>query len=290
MNLASVQKVLNVTPIEGADAIETAHVLGWQVVIKKGEYNVGVLVFIPGEDNHITSGMWDIDNKWVLLDEYRVPDCEVTHWMPLPGLPEGREPHVIPDWFADTIRSISRDELGLDESAGEKETPDWVAWLSDRSPSVPDLSNSTQEEKQLLVNTLFQACGGQFMKMFYAIGLKTHMETGMVNDSTGDLFRLRFELLQQGGQRKSWKERLAEEKAKQLELPPTPVDLEPGTKFRNIHMPGFTFFIRDMVQAANVLSVLIVDDLNNDNQRIERDWNLQHTYWAFEKGEYYLPQ
>jgi len=46
-------------------------------------YNIGVLVFIPGEDNHVTSGMWDISKKWVLLDEYRVPDQEVTHWMPL---------------------------------------------------------------------------------------------------------------------------------------------------------------------------------------------------------------
>lgn len=43
MNLASVQKVLNITPIDGADAIETAHVLGWQVVTKKGEYKVGDL-------------------------------------------------------------------------------------------------------------------------------------------------------------------------------------------------------------------------------------------------------
>lgn len=43
MNLASVQRVLNITPIEGADSIETAHVLGWQVVIKKGEYKVGDL-------------------------------------------------------------------------------------------------------------------------------------------------------------------------------------------------------------------------------------------------------
>jgi RNA ligase len=42
-NLASVQKVLNITPIEGADLIETASVLGWQVVIKKGEYKVGDL-------------------------------------------------------------------------------------------------------------------------------------------------------------------------------------------------------------------------------------------------------
>lgn len=43
MNLASVQKILNVTPIDGADSIETAHVLGWQVVIKKGEYKIGEL-------------------------------------------------------------------------------------------------------------------------------------------------------------------------------------------------------------------------------------------------------
>jgi len=43
MNLASVQRILNVTPIDGADSIETAHVLGWQVVIKKGEYKVGDL-------------------------------------------------------------------------------------------------------------------------------------------------------------------------------------------------------------------------------------------------------
>jgi hypothetical protein len=47
-----------------------------------------VLVFIPKEDFHITSGMWDVSNKWVLLDEYRVPDCEVTHWMQLPDIPE----------------------------------------------------------------------------------------------------------------------------------------------------------------------------------------------------------
>lgn len=41
--LASVQKIINVTPIPDADAIETAHVLGWQVVIKKGEYKAGDL-------------------------------------------------------------------------------------------------------------------------------------------------------------------------------------------------------------------------------------------------------
>lgn len=41
MKLASVQKILNIQPIDGADLIEKATVLGWDVVIKKGEYKVG---------------------------------------------------------------------------------------------------------------------------------------------------------------------------------------------------------------------------------------------------------
>lgn len=39
--LASVQYVHDITPIEGADLIETAHVLGWQLVVKKNEFRVG---------------------------------------------------------------------------------------------------------------------------------------------------------------------------------------------------------------------------------------------------------
>lgn len=50
--------------------------------------NIGVLVFIPEEDNHITSGMWDVSEKWVLLDDYRVPECEVTHWRRMPEQPQ----------------------------------------------------------------------------------------------------------------------------------------------------------------------------------------------------------
>ncbi len=42
-NLASVQKIINIQPIEGAERIEVATVLGWNVVIKKGEYSIGDL-------------------------------------------------------------------------------------------------------------------------------------------------------------------------------------------------------------------------------------------------------
>lgn len=41
--LASVQRIDALDPIEGADAIEAASVLGWKVVVKKGEFRVGDL-------------------------------------------------------------------------------------------------------------------------------------------------------------------------------------------------------------------------------------------------------
>ena len=36
--LASVQRVYKIDPIEGADRIELAHVLGWQCVVNKGTF------------------------------------------------------------------------------------------------------------------------------------------------------------------------------------------------------------------------------------------------------------
>lgn len=42
-NLATIQTVDSLSPIEGADAIEVARILGWNVVVKKGEFNVGDL-------------------------------------------------------------------------------------------------------------------------------------------------------------------------------------------------------------------------------------------------------
>lgn len=42
-NLASAQKIIRLDPIEGADLIEKATVLGWEIVVKKEEFKVGDL-------------------------------------------------------------------------------------------------------------------------------------------------------------------------------------------------------------------------------------------------------
>ena len=39
--LSTIQKIYNLHPIEGADDIEVANILGWHVVVKKGEFTVG---------------------------------------------------------------------------------------------------------------------------------------------------------------------------------------------------------------------------------------------------------
>lgn len=42
-HLATIQKIVDIQPIEGADSIEVATVLGWHVVVKKDEFKIGDL-------------------------------------------------------------------------------------------------------------------------------------------------------------------------------------------------------------------------------------------------------
>lgn len=39
--LASIRKISDIQPIEGADLIQVATVDGWKVVVKRGEFKVG---------------------------------------------------------------------------------------------------------------------------------------------------------------------------------------------------------------------------------------------------------
>lgn len=55
--LASIRRILNLLPIENADAIELAQVDGWQVVVKKGEFNAGDLVIYLEVDSWVPHEM-----------------------------------------------------------------------------------------------------------------------------------------------------------------------------------------------------------------------------------------
>jgi RNA ligase (TIGR02306 family) len=55
--LASIQKVLAVRPIEGADKIEVVDVLGWSVVVKKGEFKPGDLCVYLEIDSWLDSSI-----------------------------------------------------------------------------------------------------------------------------------------------------------------------------------------------------------------------------------------
>lgn len=86
--------------------------------------NVSVLVFIPEEDNHCTTGMWDVSQKWVLLDEYRVPKSEVTYWAEMVELPEDRSytpagPSDIYETMTETIARLQKEIYELRHNINE---------------------------------------------------------------------------------------------------------------------------------------------------------------------------
>lgn len=56
--LASIQKILNLEPIEGADSIEKATILGWKCVVKKGQFAVGDLCVFLEVDSLIPKAEW----------------------------------------------------------------------------------------------------------------------------------------------------------------------------------------------------------------------------------------
>lgn len=71
--LASIQKVVDIKPIEGADKIESVSILGWNCVAKKGDFHIGELVCYFEIDSIIPeeilkkANLWDKDkNKGML--------------------------------------------------------------------------------------------------------------------------------------------------------------------------------------------------------------------------------
>jgi RNA ligase (TIGR02306 family) len=79
--LASIRKIDNLTPIEGADLIESASIGGWNVIVKKGEFSVGDLAIY----------------------------CEIDSWIPteiVPFLSKGKEPNEYMGTKGERLKTI----------------------------------------------------------------------------------------------------------------------------------------------------------------------------------------
>lgn len=55
--MAHVERIKNIYPVEGADAIEMAQVLDWHVVVKKGEFSIGQLAMYIEVDSIVPDGL-----------------------------------------------------------------------------------------------------------------------------------------------------------------------------------------------------------------------------------------
>lgn len=57
-SLATIQSILALNPIEGADRIEVASILGWKCVVKRGDFKVGDLVVFCEVDSILPFATW----------------------------------------------------------------------------------------------------------------------------------------------------------------------------------------------------------------------------------------
>lgn len=53
--LATIREIEDITPIEGADRIDLAHIGGWRVIVRKGEYSIGDVAIYCEVDSWIPS-------------------------------------------------------------------------------------------------------------------------------------------------------------------------------------------------------------------------------------------
>jgi RNA ligase (TIGR02306 family) len=67
--LASIQVIRNIEPIKNADRIEKAQVLGWQVVVKKGEFKKGDIIVYFEIDSVLPKTEW---SEFMAPRNYRV--------------------------------------------------------------------------------------------------------------------------------------------------------------------------------------------------------------------------
>jgi RNA ligase (TIGR02306 family) len=77
--LASLQRILKLEPIEGADRIELATILGWSCVVKKGQFKEGDIVIFCEIDSLIPKCIWSnfLWKEGDTKEKYRLKTCKM---------------------------------------------------------------------------------------------------------------------------------------------------------------------------------------------------------------------
>ena len=81
MKLATLEKITEIHPIDGADFIQMARVLGYMTVIKKGEFKVGDLCCWINPDTTVARApwnqfLWPKDDKDPVGKRIRIKACK----------------------------------------------------------------------------------------------------------------------------------------------------------------------------------------------------------------------
>jgi len=114
--LASIQKIVSITPIEGADRIEKVRVIGWECIVKKGEFKLGDPCIYIEIDSLVPRAIWseflfkDGETKKHKLKTVRMKG-QISQGLVLPLTILGDGKYVIGE--DDYIRRFEVDEIDL---------------------------------------------------------------------------------------------------------------------------------------------------------------------------------
>ena len=217
--LASIQKILSLSPIKEADRIELAHVLGWQVVVQKGQFKPGDLVvyyeidsFLPIRPEYEFLASRCYKKNEILGEGYRLKTMtlkgEVSQGliMPLdevyyyPSITQSME-HRIPlsevdDYFKnqDEVLLIPNDEKTIYEGADLTDFLDIKEWeIPERASNSGTIIGQASGKIHVTDETRVQTSPEllkEFRNLDYYITLKIDGSSHSIKVDTDGVFRV----------------------------------------------------------------------------------------------------
>ena len=139
--LASIQQIVSIDPIPERDRIELAHVLGWQVIVKKDEFQAGDLCIFVEPDALMPEKP---EFEFLRAKKFRIKTMKMAGVLsqgicfPMSMLPDRKEGYKVGDDVTDILGIVKYDEYGEQEESEKedkrimKKYPSWLmrwAWF-----------------------------------------------------------------------------------------------------------------------------------------------------------------